>query len=303
MAPTIASFSSRGPSPISPDILKPDITAPGVDILAGWSPVSPPSVYYDDTRSTLFNIISGTSMSCPHASGAAAYVKAAHPTWSPAAIKSALMTSAYIMDPWKHEDLEFSYGSGQINPVAARDPGLVFDASEADYINFLCKQGYNTSTLQLVTGDNTTCNGISLGRAWDLNYPSFSLYLADNEQISAIFTRKVTNVGAANSTYKSTLKMPEFIDVTIQPSVLTFSTVGETQSFTVNITGPAISQHPIISGSISWSDGSHVVRTPLVVYNYIPGAPYNLYSDESSMQRSNSVYQRIESIAHRKSHH
>lgn len=96
MAPDVVSFSSRGPSPISPDILKPDITAPGVDILAGWSPLSPSSIYYGDTRSTLFNIISGTSMSCPHASGAAAYVKAAHPNWSPAAIKSALMTTGEV---------------------------------------------------------------------------------------------------------------------------------------------------------------------------------------------------------------
>ncbi|KAL0324368.1 UNVERIFIED_CONTAM: Cucumisin [Sesamum calycinum] len=183
MAPTVVSFSSRGPSPISPDILKPDITAPGVDILAGWSPLSPSSVYYDDERSTLFNIISGTSMSCPHASGAAAYVKALHPNWSPAAIKSALMTTAYVMDPRKHEDLEFAYGSGQINPVAARDPGLVFDASEADYINFLCKQGYNTTTLRLVTGDNSTCASTTPGRAWDLNYPSFSLYVKTASQL------------------------------------------------------------------------------------------------------------------------
>lgn len=72
---------------------QPDITAPGVDILAAWSPISPPSIYYLDTRSVNFNIISGTSMSCPHASGAAAYVKALHPNWSPAAIKSALMTT------------------------------------------------------------------------------------------------------------------------------------------------------------------------------------------------------------------
>ncbi|KAG6428704.1 hypothetical protein SASPL_112960 [Salvia splendens] len=196
MAPDVVSFSSRWPSPISPDILKPDITAPGVDILAGWSPLSPSSIYYGDTRSTLFNIISGTSMSCPHASGAAA-----HPKWSPAAIKSALMTTAYVMDPSKSEDLEFAYGSGQINPAAAVDPGLVFDASEADYVNFLCKQGYNSSTLRLVTGDNSTCNGIIPGRAWDLNYPSFSLYVEDNQPIAATFTRKVTNVGAANSTY------------------------------------------------------------------------------------------------------
>ncbi|XP_011081160.1 cucumisin-like [Sesamum indicum] len=308
MAPIVVSFSSRGPSPISPDILKPDITAPGVDILAGWSPLSPSSVYYDDERSTLFNIISGTSMSCPHASGAAAFVKSLHPNWSPAAIKSALMTTAYVMDPRKHEDLEFAYGSGQINPTAARDPGLVFDASETDYINFLCKQGYNTSTLRLVTGDNSTCASTTPGRAWDLNYPSFSLYVEDGQPITGTFTRTVTNVGAANSTYKASLYMPALISVTVEPSVLTFSAIGETQTFTVNVTGPAISQHPITSGAITWTDGTHVVRTPLVVYNYIPGAPYNLDSGESmapgstpTFQRS-SVYQKIGSIGHRQKH-
>ena len=73
--------------------MQPDITAPGVDILAAWSPVSPPSIYEDDKRSVNYNIISGTSMSCPHASGAAAYVRAAHPDWSTSAVKSALMTT------------------------------------------------------------------------------------------------------------------------------------------------------------------------------------------------------------------
>ncbi|KAK4435247.1 Cucumisin [Sesamum alatum] len=308
MAPIVVSFSSRGPSPITPDILKPDITAPGVDILAGWSPLSPSSIYYGDERSTLFNIISGTSMSCPHASGAAAYVKALHPNWSPAAIKSALMTTAYVMDPRKHNDLEFAYGSGQINPVAARDPGLVFNASETDYINFLCKQGYNTSTLRLVTGDNSTCASISLGRAWDLNYPSFSLYVEDGQPITGTFTRTVTNVGAANSTYKASLYMPSLVSVTVEPSVLTFSAIGETQTFTVNVTGPTISQQPITSGAITWTDGTHVVRTPLVVYNYIPGAPYDLDSGESMAPGStptfqhSSVYQKFESIGRRKAH-
>ncbi|XP_057775700.1 cucumisin-like [Salvia miltiorrhiza] len=278
MAPIVASFSSRGPSAISPDILKPDITAPGVDILAGWSPLAGgTSVYEGDTRSTLFNIVSGTSMSCPHASGAAAFVKSLHPTWSPAMIKSALMTTAYVMDPRKHRDLEFAYGSGQINPVAAQDPGLVFDASEADYVNFLCKQGYNTTTLRLITGDNTTCASTTAGRAWDLNYPSFSLYVEDGHKISAVFTRTVTNVGDANSTYTATLYMPSpSINVTVSPPSLTFSSAGEAQNFTVTVEGPAIAQQPIVSGAIVWTDGKRAVRTPLVVYNYLPGAPYNL---------------------------
>ncbi|KAK4435250.1 Cucumisin [Sesamum alatum] len=282
MAPTVVSFSSRGPSPLSPDILKPDIAAPGVDILAGWSPLAPPSIYYKDSRSLYFNVISGTSMACPHASATAAYVKAAHPDWSPAAIKSAIMTTAYIMDPRRHNDLEFAYGSGHINPAAALDPGLVFDASATDYINFLCKQGYNTTTLRLVTGDNSTCTNTILGRAWDLNYPSFSLYVEDGQQIMGTFTRTVTNVGAANSTYTASIDVPPLISVAVEPSVLTFSAVGETQSFTVKVTGPAISQQPITSGAITWRDGTHAVRSPLVVYNYIPGAPYTLDSEDSN---------------------
>ncbi|KAF5185730.1 Subtilisin-like protease SBT4.6 [Thalictrum thalictroides] len=207
MAPVVFSFSSRGYNPITPDILKPNLTAPGVDILAAWSPVSSPSSYVHDTRTADYNIISGTSMSSPHASGAAAYVKAAHPTWSPAAIKSALMTTAYVMDPRKNEDMEFGYGSGHINPVKAVDPGLVFDADESDYVDFLCKQGYNTSSIRLITGDSSACkNNTTPGPAWDLNYPSFSLAIVDGEQIMGTFTRTVTNVGSNATTYYSSLQ-------------------------------------------------------------------------------------------------
>lgn len=74
-------------------LLQPDIAAPGVDILAAWSPLSSVSQVEGDNRMVPYNILSGTSMACPHASGAAAYIKSYHPTWSPAAIKSALMTT------------------------------------------------------------------------------------------------------------------------------------------------------------------------------------------------------------------
>uniref|UniRef100_A0A162A3Y3 Inhibitor I9 domain-containing protein n=1 Tax=Daucus carota subsp. sativus TaxID=79200 RepID=A0A162A3Y3_DAUCS len=180
MAPLVTKFSSRGPNPISPEILKPDITAPGANILAAWSPLGLFSVYRFDKRSVDYNIVSGTSMSCPHATGAAAYVKASHPDWSPAAIKSALMTTATIMDSRKNPDAEFAYGSGQIDPMKAVDPGLVFDASEADYINFLCGEGYNISTIRLISGDASNCSTAS--KTWDLNYPSFALSLLDGEE-------------------------------------------------------------------------------------------------------------------------
>ncbi|XP_034709561.1 cucumisin-like [Vitis riparia] len=292
MAPNVVSFSSRGPNPITPDILKPDITAPGVDILAAWSPVAPPSIYYLDTRSVDYNIISGTSMSCPHASGAAAYVKAAHPNWSPAAIKSALMTTAHVMDPRKHEDLEFAYGSGHINPLKATDPGLVYDASEADYISFLCKQGYNTSTLRLVTGDDSVCNSTEPGRAWDLNYPSFSLAVEDGNQIMGVFTRTVTNVGSPNSTYTAGMYMPTTLSVTVEPSVISFSAIGEKKSFTVKVYGPKIWQQPIMSGAIWWTDGVHEVRSPLVVYTFLPGAGYSSdsVSHKKPVFKGSSIY-------------
>ncbi|KAM4078566.1 hypothetical protein ACB094_09G047800 [Castanea mollissima] len=92
-APFVASFSSRGPQKISLNILKPDISAPGVDILAAYSTLTTTTGYPNDDRHTVFNIISGTSMACPHASAAAVYVKSFHPDWSPAAVKSALMTT------------------------------------------------------------------------------------------------------------------------------------------------------------------------------------------------------------------
>ncbi|KAK9123135.1 hypothetical protein Sjap_012737 [Stephania japonica] len=103
-APTVNSFSSRGPNPITPDILKPDITAPGAEIFAAWSPVGLLSEFQSDTRSGKYNIVTGTSMACPHVSGAAAYVKTFHPHWSPSAIKSALMITASPMNVMRNPD-------------------------------------------------------------------------------------------------------------------------------------------------------------------------------------------------------
>ncbi|KAK1399599.1 Cucumisin [Heracleum sosnowskyi] len=268
MAPTVTKFSSRGPNPISPEILKPDITAPGANILAAWSPLGLASIYMFDKRRIDYNIISGTSMSCPHATGAAAYVKASHPDWSPAAIKSALMTTATIMDPRKNPDAEFAYGSGQIDPMKAVDPGLVFDASEEDYVDFLCNEGYNTSLVRLIAGDASNCS--TPGKTWDLNYPSFALSLLDGEEVSATYTRTVTNVGSPNSTYNYEAFLPPSFAVVVEPTVLTFTEVGEKKAFTLKIVGLPIVQVPIVSGSLTWTDGNYIVRSPIVIFNNIP---------------------------------
>ncbi|XP_020526609.1 cucumisin-like isoform X2 [Amborella trichopoda] len=262
-APTVVSFSSRGPNLITPDILKPDLTAPGVDILAAWSPVASMSVFEGDKRSVKYNIISGTSMSCPHVSGAAAYVKSFNPTWSPAAIKSALMTTATPMSPTKNEDAEFAYGSGHIDPIKAVNPGLVYDAGEVDYVGMLCNQGYNTRTLRLVTGDNSTCSNVANGTVLDLNYPSFAYKVSSGVSFSATFSRTVTNVGVPPSVYNAFVNSASAFTVTVEPTQLSFKSIGEKKSFTVKVEG---SMGTAVSASLVWSDGVHSVRSPIIVY-------------------------------------
>lgn len=265
-APTVVSFSSRGPNLITLDILKPDLTAPGVEILAAWSQDSTVTGKEGDTRVVPYNIISGTSMSCPHASGAAAYVKSFHNDWSPAAIKSALMTTTTPMSPTKNTGAEFAYGSGHINPLKAVDPGLIYDAGEADYVSFLCGQGYDVKKLRSVTGDITTCSADNNETVWDLNYPSFALSSNESGIIVRTFNRIVTNVGLGESTYQANVFSPSGLVVDVSPCTLVFTTAGEKQSFLVTITATIGSK--ILSGSLVWNDGVHSVRSPIVAFPY-----------------------------------
>ncbi|KAL0922348.1 hypothetical protein M5K25_006326 [Dendrobium thyrsiflorum] len=255
-APYVASFSSRGPNPLTSNILKPDLTAPGVDILAAWSPLSYPKVPY--------NIISGTSMACPHTTGVAAYVKSFNPTWSPAAIKSALITTAYVMSSTKNAEAELAYGAGHINPLAALSPGLIYDAQEIDYIKMLCGEGYITTILRLITGDQSSCASANSGTALDLNYPTFALQTQHGKPFSASFRRIVTNVGVSNSTYHAIVNAPSSLKINVEPNVLSFEALLEKKSFSVKLEGDAY--ETIISGVLIWSDGIHNVRSPIVVY-------------------------------------
>ncbi|KAL3622262.1 hypothetical protein CASFOL_033673 [Castilleja foliolosa] len=170
-APTMAAFSSRGPYPVDPHILKPDLTAPGVNILAAWPANISPTRLKIDKRRVLFNILSGTSMSCPHVSGLIALLKSHHRDWSPAAIKSALMTTAYVNDSENNiiSDMAalnrtanpFVFGSGHVDPERASDPGLIYDISTRDYVDYLCSQKYNSTQMAIVIGEKTTCPAAS----------------------------------------------------------------------------------------------------------------------------------------------
>ncbi|KAG8385371.1 hypothetical protein BUALT_Bualt03G0036100 [Buddleja alternifolia] len=267
-APSMASFTSRGPSVISPDILKPDITAPGLNILAAWSEASSPTKLEADKRVVKYNILSGTSMSCPHIGGASALLKAMHPTWSSAAIRSALITSAglnnnvgeMITDASGEPADPFQFGSGHFRPTKAADPGLVYDASYTDYLLYLCSGGAQNLDSSFKCPKNSPSPA-------NLNYPSLAIPQLNG---TATVKRTVTNVGSSKSIYFVSVKPPAGISVKVSPPILYFNRVGQKKSFTITVKAndeitDSIEKNKYEFGWYTWSDGVHNVRSPMAV--------------------------------------
>ncbi|WCJ26109.1 Subtilisin-like protease [Euphorbia peplus] len=266
-APMVSSFSSRGPSIASPGILKPDIIGPGVSILAAW-PVSVENK--TDTKAT-FNMISGTSMSCPHLSGIAALLKSAHPDWSPAAIKSAIMTSADQVNvggqPIVDERLlpadVLATGAGHVNPSRAADPGLIYDIQPDDYIPYLCGLGYTDREVTYLLQRKVRCSEVKAIPEAQLNYPSFSILFGNKTQT---VTRTVTNVGPANSTYAVTALPPIGVGLLVSPATLSFTEEKKTATYTLTFTHISSElDKPFRQGFINWYSESHSVTSKILV--------------------------------------
>ncbi|XP_044972649.1 subtilisin-like protease SBT5.3 [Hordeum vulgare subsp. vulgare] len=285
-APVMADFSSRGPNTITPQILKPDVTAPGVDVIAAYSEEAPATDLPFEDRRVPYNMVSGTSMSCPHVAGIAGLIKARHPDWSPAMIKSAVMTTAstgandagQIRDETGAAATPFSYGSGHVNPVRALDPGLVYDTTPYDYASFLCSvrptQTQNLLPvsipllLPLFVGANGDPFRCSLGayRPENLNYPSISAACLSCSGATTV-KRRVRNVGAEPwLPYSVAVVQPAAgVRITVQPSTLSFGTIDEEKEFTVKLeVYDTAAAGGYVFGSIEWSDGKHRVRSPVV---------------------------------------
>ena len=213
----MASFSSRGPTG---DFIKPDVTAPGVQILAGNSPLHVGTV--TGPEGELYQAIAGTSMSSPHATGTAALIKASHPSWTPGEIKSAMMTSS-VQDVVKEDGVTPAYpfddGAGAIRANRAVDPTVVFDVSATDY--------YHTAYVQ--TTDTV------LGRI-NLNLPS-----VDAPVMPGVITttRTARNVSGHTVTLDLSATSPAGSKIILTPKVLTL-VPNQKGSFQVRIEGSSL---------------------------------------------------------------
>jgi subtilisin family serine protease len=259
-APFTALFSSRGPLLASPDLLKPDVIAPGQDIIAAVAPTPA-------NGGLSFNLYSGTSMSSPHVAGLAALLKQAHPNWSPMAIKSALMTSAGdVLDgPNTSAGVIFRQGAGHVSPNDAVSPGLVYDSSALDWLAFLCG---TTNGVTPATCSALSAAGYSLDPS-DLNTPSIAVgALAGTQTV----TRTVTNVGSGSATYAASIAGMVGFNVTVTPSSLTLAQ-GESRSFDVTITRTTAAINAYAGGQLTWTDGNHNVRSPIVALPVALSAP------------------------------
>ncbi|MGW1341245.1 S8 family serine peptidase [Kribbella sp. NPDC002412] len=240
--PQMADFSSRGPSTSSNgDLLKPDIAAPGVNVLAA---VAPPS---NDGHS--FAFYSGTSMAAPHIAGLAALYLSKHPDWSPMAVKSALMTTAtdVLSSTGEVESDPFARGAGEVQPSKMLDPGLVYDSGDVDWLSYLEGSGVATGT------------GVPAVDPSDYNAPSIAVgQLLGTQTI----TRRVTAV--TPGLYRATVTVPG-MKATVIPSILNFTAAGQTKTFTVKLTLDTAASGETTSGWLTWQGAGKAVRSPIAV--------------------------------------
>uniref|UniRef100_A0A0D9V6P8 Subtilisin-like protease n=1 Tax=Leersia perrieri TaxID=77586 RepID=A0A0D9V6P8_9ORYZ len=247
LAPKVAAFSSRGPSIDYPDIIKPDIAAPGSNILAAMK--------------DQYQLGTGTSMATPHVAGIVALLKALHPDWSPAAVKSAIITTASVTDkrgipilaegmPRKIAD-PFDYGGGNIDPNSAADPGLIYDIDPSDYTKFF---GCTIKT-------SVRCNATIL-RGYHLNLPSISV--PDLRHPTTV-SRTVTNVGEVNAVYHAETQSPPGVKMVVEPSVLVFDVANKIHTFKVSFSPLWKLQGDYTFGSLTWHNDKKSVRIPIAV--------------------------------------
>ncbi|QHC59679.1 S8 family serine peptidase [Rathayibacter sp. VKM Ac-2760] len=261
--PQVAGFSSRGPAEADgTDVLKPDITAPGVAILA--------DSFNAEGDDPAFAFESGTSMSSPHIAGLAALILGVSPNASPSAVKSAMMTTSYdsVDQAGNASEDVFAQGAGHVDPTAFLDPGLLYESGPTDWIAFLRGVGYEFADPALAAIDPIDPS--------DLNQASIAIgALAGTQTV----TRTVTSTEAG--TYTAALDIPG-VDAVVSPSTLSFTGAGQTAQYTVAFTRTDAELAEFATGYLTWSSAEHEVRSPVAVRPVLLDAPYEVSGSGST---------------------
>lgn len=248
--PQIAGFSSRGPMLADgSDIMKPDVTAPGVAILAAGHNAA--------GADPTFEILSGTSMSSPHVAGLGALYLGERPNATPAEVKSAMMTTAYdtVLADGSANTNPFEQGAGHVDPTRYFEPGLLYLNGIADWAAFI--EGKDLAEF----------DGIEPIDGSDLNIASISIgSLASAQTV----TRTVTSTEAG--TFTASVDVPG-VDVTVEPATLEFGAAGETATFNVTFDNKSAPVEQWATGSLTWSSDSNTVRSPIAVFPVTADAP------------------------------
>jgi Subtilase family/Fibronectin type-III domain/Peptidase inhibitor I9/PA domain len=278
IAPVMADFSSRGPNMATPSVMKPDISAPGVAIVAAVAVTQPNQAYHDGiidgsvVPDPIADYLDGTSMASPHVAGIAALLKQKHPNyWGPASIKSAMMTSAgqIKLADGSVDNRFVGYGAGHVNPNGAIDSGLIYQIDPSDYWRYLCGEGW-------VATSSPTCQSVGSIDASDLNLASLSGDVAG----TLTFRRTVRNLGNSTVTYNSSINVDGFA-ATVTPPSLTLQK-GQKGRFDVTLTGNGAVLGAWNQGALVWSDGSHQVRSPIMARLVNMTGPANLASNNTT---------------------
>jgi subtilisin family serine protease len=257
----LADFSARGPDL---EFLKPDLVAPGSYILGGHTPKSA-----NGYRGEKFQYMSGTSQSAPHVAGVAALLKQANPDWTPAELKSALMTTARrnILLKDGSETTPFDIGAGHIVPNLAVDPGLVYDIDVREYDAFLC--GLDARFLSEAGCADLATQGFGQ-RPEDINLPSIAVHDLVTERT---VTRTVRNAGPA-ATFNARINIDDGVAATISPRSLMLGE-GESGTYTVRFRNEGSQVGESLFGELTWFSETHEVYSPIAVmptYFNVPAA-------------------------------
>lgn len=283
-APLVAEFSARGPSLSSGgDLLKPDIMAPGVDVVAG---VAPPT-----SGGNLWAGNSGTSMAAPHIAGIAALVISKHPDWSPMAVKSALMTNAVQKDNHKQPigdqaadtaATPLDYGAGEVDAHNIFDPGLVYDSGPVQWLQYSCGIGVHL----VLAGGQDSCDVVGTVDPSDFNSPSIAV--GDLAGVQTV-TRTVTNVDRKIGVYAAKVQAPAGFKVKVQPPVLVVKP-GKTATYKVTFTRTTAALGEFTFGSLTWKDlFGHSVRSPIALRAVPAAAPAEISGTGTSGSSALSV--------------